>query len=391
MWYLYLKELLELTRDRRVMMTMVLTPIVFMPMIMALAGGVAAAVAVKEHQKTLNYALVGDKSTYDIVAAFNRQTDIAAVSLPPGMTARQALEAQRVDFVLEISGELPHASWTLHHNAAKAFSRAQNIVKRVQRELVSQWHNQQLELQGLSEAQRQEWLKPIALNDISIADERETVGAGIGGMLPYMMLYIALVGAMYPAIDVGAGEKERGTLETLLMAPMSTEKMVTAKVMVVSTSAFVAGALTLLSLGSWASVAVYVLDVEFIQKAIASFRVTDLFMMLLLIVPVSFIFGAMMTAISFYARSFKEAQNYMGLTFTVVFLPLLVASIPGIELDWFWALVPLSNVVLAIKELAKGTLDWGYLIVILLNAAIVAWALISMTVRWCRRESVLFR
>ena len=391
MWVVYVKELLELSRDKPALLTMILLPVLFLPLLMALAIGASTWVASQAQDKPLRYGLVDEGRGYQLVSLFNQQHGLRRVQLSPHAKPEQVVKDDVVDFVLVVKGELPEGEWTLYHNGAQVFSRAQSIIQQVKQAFVGQWQEKQLADQGLDAAERKRWLQPIQLNRISIADERETLGSSLGGFLPYLVLIVALSGAMYPAIDVGAGEKERGTLETLLMSPLPIERLVIGKVAVVATCAFSAAVLTLLSLSFWSSLAAFSLGIESIEKALQSFSVADFLVMAFLIVPVALIFGALMTAISFYARSFKEAQNYMGLAYSLPFIPLMVASIPGIELSGSWAMVPLSNVALAIKELTKGTLSCGYLLIIWVNSVLVATALIRLTIHWCRKESVLFR
>ncbi|MBW8192705.1 ABC transporter permease [Neiella marina] len=391
MWQLYLKELLELTRDRRVMMTMILTPLVIMPALMAIGAGATAAIASSKQQQAINYEVRGELDGYSVVAALNKQKGLQRQTLAPDLSPQEALQQGTVDIVLEVSGEMPNATWLLHYNGAEVFSRGERLVERVKADLAKSWHRKQLAQQGMTDDQQDQWLEPIKLQKQSIADERETIGEAIGGILPYIMLLVALSGAIYPAIDIGAGEKERGTLETLLMLPLTTAELVIAKIALVATTAFVAAALMLISLTGWSAAAAYGLGIEVVQEAMQSFQIVDLMLILLTVMPACVIFASLMMAISFYARSFKEAQNYMGFAFTIPFLPLLLASLPGIEMDFVWAMIPLSNVALAIKELAKGTMNWGYLVLIWLNAGFIAWVLAKLTIGWCQREQVLFR
>ncbi|GGA65992.1 hypothetical protein GCM10011369_04400 [Neiella marina] len=391
MWHLYQKELLELTRDRRVMMTMILTPLLIMPIIMAISMGVTASVATAKQQETIRYDVRGEFSDYSVVAALNKQQGLSRTTLARDVSPQQALAEGQVDLVLEVQGVMPNATWILHYNGAEVFSRSTRLINTVKAELARQWQTTQLLSQGLDESQQQRWLNPITLEKQSIADERETIGEAVGGFLPYLMLIIALSGAIYPAVDIGAGEKERGTLETLLMLPLSTTEIVLAKIALVSTTAFITASLMLLSMAGWGAAAAFGLNIDVVKEAMQSFHFHDFILILLSVIPACIMFGALMMAISFYARSFKEAQTYMGFAFTLPFLPLLLASLPGIEMNFWWAMVPLSNVALAIKELAKGTLAWGYLLLIWANAGFVAWLLTRLAVRWCQREQVLFR
>lgn len=391
MWALYCKELLELSRDKRVLVAMILVPLLVIPVFMAVGIGASAFVAANQSTADVRFDIRGDLGGYGLISALNQNQVLERESLPPNMTPEQAILSERVDFVLKVEGEMPDAKWQLYYNDADMFSNVAVLAESLKKELIRQWQQQQLANFGLTAMDTEKWLDPVELEMNSVASQRETLGAMLGGLLPYLMLIVALSGALYPAIDIGAGEKERGTLETLLMVPLAIEKLVMAKVALVSTCAFFAGALMLFSLGFWAYISAYSLNLQPVVEILETFSFGDLVLVLILTLPVCVIFGAMMTAISFYSRSFKEAQNYMSLGYMIPILPLMLVSMPGIELSWAWTMVPLSNVALAIKELAKGTLDYSYLILIWLNAGVVGWALTALTTRWVKKESVLFR
>jgi sodium transport system permease protein len=72
-------------------------------------------------------------------------------------------------------------------------------------------------------------------------------------------------------------------------------------------------------------------------------------------------------------------------------LPVILALMPGVELNWFWASIPLTNVSLAMKEIIKGTLDYRLLLMILGTSTLIACALLSFCRWWFSREAVLFR
>jgi sodium transport system permease protein len=110
-----------------------------------------------------------------------------------------------------------------------------------------------------------------------------------------------------------------------------------------------------------------------------------------MLVPVVAIFAAMLLSISIYARSFKEAQSYMGPLVIVVIIPAMLALLPGVELKGGWAWAPLVNVALAMKELVKGTMDYYQLIAIFGSTVIIAGALIAFCIYWFKQEKVLFR
>src|SRR5690606_33135513 len=97
--------------------------------------------------------------------------------------------------------------------------------------------NARLDALGVDTPQRRRaLLEPIAVEVRGTASKRERIGEAMGGMLPYLFIVFCFLGALYPAIDLGAGEKERGTLETLLLAPVSRAAIVVGKFAVVFTT-----------------------------------------------------------------------------------------------------------------------------------------------------------
>ena len=109
------------------------------------------------------------------------------------------------------------------------------------------------------------------------------------------------------------------------------------------------------------------------------------------LIPVVAIFAAVLLSLSIYAKTFKEAQSYMGPLVMVIIVPIVMATLPGIGLKGIWAWVPLTNVALAMKELIKGTMDYYQLIGIFGSTAVIGGGLLVFCVHWFNKEKVLFR
>jgi len=126
-------------------------------------------------------------------------------------------------------------------------------------------------------------------------------------------------------------------------------------------------------------------------EVIESVSMVDLVMIAAMLIPTAAMFAALLLSISIYARSFKEASSYCGPLNFLVILPAIIGIFPWVKLDWFWAMVPITNISLAIKELVKGTMNYTMLIVILCSSVIIAGALLVFCTKWFEREAVLFR
>jgi sodium transport system permease protein len=212
----------------------------------------------------------------------------------------------------------------------------------------------------------------------------------IGGFLPYILLMVCLMAAMYPAIDLGAGEKERGTLETLLLAPIPRTQLVLAKFLVLFSVGLCSALLMVASMG----VVLSVFGERFeggLALMVRAVGAGDLAMVALMLVPTAAIFASILLAISIWSKSYKEASGLISPLMMLVIVPIVVAMLPGVELNWFWSMVPLTNVSLAMKELVKGTMDYRMFAAILLSTTLMAGFLLAWCRRWFNREDVLFR
>src|SRR5690606_34453442 len=137
------------------------------------------------------------------------------------------------------------------------------------------------------------------------------------------------LGAMYPAIDLAAGEKERGTLMTLLLVPTPRWRLVLGKLLVIFTTGVVAALLSLLGIGGLMARQGGALDVA-LGEVRAAVGVRVLMLMFLMLVPTAIIFASLLLSISVYAKSFKEAQNYIAPVNLSILLPGVFATLPGV-------------------------------------------------------------
>ena len=131
--------------------------------------------------------------------------------------------------------------------------------------------------------------------------------------------------------------------------------------------------------------------IESVLAILSDITIVDVLLMFSMLVPIAGIFASVLLSVSIYARTYKEAQNYMSPFMMLIFLPLILALLPGVKLDWMWAAVPITNVALAIKEIFKGTIDLGMLGVIFASTTLIAGALLALCNWWFQREQVLFR
>lgn len=397
MWAIYLKELLELVRDRKTFIFTIGIPVFIIPLIFAGFGFLSSSMSNKARDAELAYAIFGQENAPQLAQRFADDSSFRAVTLASASEIKTAIADERIKFALVIPAQVQstlaqhqQSSIALHYNSASAVDVTRRRVM-----AVIDAENQALRQQaeptlGIDAATMRFVLAPITLQNYSTANRREQIGAIVGGMVPYLLLMVCLMAAMYPAIDTGAGEKERGTLETLLLAPVSRGAIVLAKFLMLFTVGLTSALLMIISLGAVLAFGGPLLSGEMAQM-VRSITPLDLVLLALMLVPVAAMFAAVLLAISIYAKSYKEAAGLITPLVIVVILPTLVAMLPGVSLTWGWAMVPLTNVALAMKELIKGTMEYRMLSAILLSSTLSAAALLVLCRWWFNREQVLFR
>ncbi|HCA75501.1 MAG TPA: sodium ABC transporter permease [Alteromonas sp.] len=397
MWKVMLKEIKELLRDRKTLFFMVALPILVFPLLIGVVMFFAGKAVDKAENKVLDYAVVGAQYAPALVEDLAASDLFNQVMIDEGEDIAAFVKSEQADFVLVIpdnfsedalqSGQI---ELSLYLNDAGL-----NMVRRRLDKIVDVYaeRSQQKAFASLEldESQQQALIEPIVIKKVDVADKRENWGEKIGGMIPYFIFMLCLQGAMIPATDLGAGEKERGTLETLLISPIERHKLVLGKFLTIALAGATSALITVSSMAVWGLVISQGMAIKMVSEFMSAINAIDFVLMFLMLVPVVAIFSAVLLSLSIYARSFKEAQGYMTPLVFAVIVPVMLAMLPGVELKGGWAWVPLTNVALAIKELIKGTMDYFQLFAIFSSTAVIAGALLYFCVYWFNKEKVLFR
>jgi sodium transport system permease protein len=358
---IYFKELKEVLRDRRTLIFMLLMPTVIVPVLMNVFIGFAVHMEHKARTEILRYAIFGSEFLPPVGEAFEKEQGFEKVAIPSVNDVNQAIASDKIKFAVFIPEsssrqfeESNQITVCLYYNNATVASMANSRAAKVIRDLGDQWRTERLTKLGLNTTQsRDNLLNPTA-------------------------------------IDIGAGEKERGTLETLLLAPVPRRQIVFGKFLVLFTTGVTAALLCLTSIGLILSTKGREVTGT-MKEVLQSIGFVDFALVGAMLIPTAAIFASILLCISIYARSAREAGAYCGPLNMVVIIPAVIAMLPGIELNWITAMVPVMNISLAIKELLKGTMDYLILAGILGSTFVIAGALLAFTTWWFGREAVLFR
>jgi sodium transport system permease protein len=311
----------------------------------------------------------------------------AVICFPPGFAIElQALREQLAARTTPMD-ELQMVGPEIHYNSAR--KKSQVTYRRV-RLALDLWRGQLVRENLQSAGVPTRAAQPFDITDRDVADQATRFAGVWSALFPFLMLTWAVTGAFYPAIDLCAGEKERGTLETLLASPAERSEIVVGKLLTVILFSLGTVAFNVASVGITASLLVRQLPPS---AGLGPPPVLAFAWVLLAALPVSAMFSALCLALAALARSSKEGQYYLVPVFLITMPLVLLAMSPGFELSLGNSLIPVTGVVLVLRALIEG--DYVEALRFVGPVAIVTGICCCVSIRWAvdqfSRETVLFR
>ena len=391
---IFKKELKETLRDRRTIMTMIVIPILLFPIILNVFSSISSKFQNDAANKEVFIGIIADKDGFiskelnlmpkesrNFKILFYKDTldlikDLKSDSIQIGIYTNSNFE-----MTLKSQKPAPLIVY-LNETDIGIQSRAKSYINHIETKARQQ---------RLSELKiEQSKVTPLMAIYKNIATEKEMIGKIAGGILPYIFIAFGFAGCMYPAIDLFTGEKERGTIETILTTPVLRWQILFGKMGVVILSGFIAATFALVGL----FLSFEFLDIsknkEMHEIILSILSVRFIISLFILLFPLIVFFAGIMIPIAVYAKSFKEAQSIITPLNILVFLPAMVGFFPGIELNLTTACIPVVNVVLATKDLIAGTLDIGLLSISFGVMFLIAFASVLFSYKQYGKESNIF-
>jgi sodium transport system permease protein len=345
----FIKELLDNFRDRRVILnTLVLGPLMG-PLIFAVMISFMTRQATERMEAPLELPVVGAEYAPNLIGHLERQ---GVIIKDAPADPEQAIRTEEEEVILRIGPDFAEAwlegrSAPLELIADQSLRYSGTTIARV-RGYLNGYSNQVGQLRLLMRGVDPELTRPISIRitDMSTPESR---GGMVLAFLPYFILITVFMGSMHMAIDTTAGERERKSLEPLLINPLPRWQIMAGKL--AATTSF---ALMTLGLGLIAFVyAMGFLPVADMDMALnLDLRVAAL--AFLLCAPAALLAAALLTILAAFAKSFREAQSYMGLVILVPMIPSFWILIDPTRSETWMTLVPLLSQNVLILELVRG-------------------------------------
>jgi sodium transport system permease protein len=218
-------------------------------------------------------------------------------------------------------------------------------------------------------------------NSRDVAAASRQAGRIVGTMLPFILLTLCIMGGLYPAIDLTAGEKERGTMQTLMCAPVLPGEIIAGKFLAVWTMSLVSAGANVASL---ATTITRTLPVDGTAIPTSSYVLAGL-----ILLPVTMLTSALFLALAVFAKDYKEGQSFLTPVYMVLALPGAVTMLPTIQLNAWTTFVPIINIALLVKALLMSEARTDLVFLTLASSVMYAALALALAVRVFQREQIL--
>jgi sodium transport system permease protein len=374
------KELREILRDRKVILLSIVMPVLLYPTIFTLTSRLEQRAEEKARGLVLPVAVTG--RVEELREGVRRAEGLQLMAARAGADLAADVRDGVVEAWLDVPGvapvgadsaSVPEVTLT-YHGPRQESNDARDRLHEVLDDARAEIRDARWRAAGGKDALGE----VVRVREVDVASEEETGGAAAGRLVPFLLVMTLFVGGASLSTDVVAGEKERGTLETLYLTPVARREIARAKFVVVATATFVSGVLNLASMFACYRLGWISIGPQAGASAISPAGAATAF---LLVLPLAALVGGLLLGISAFARTLKEAQYYMMPVMILAFLPAQLAASQDVRLDPFTALLPFANIALAVRDALVGPVPAHLLAIV--SLASVGWGILVM--RWTGR------
>lgn len=380
------KELLDFSRDRRTIISLIVVPMAMSPLLMLGTGIYFSRARKAAEEKQFAVALAERATPPGLKGALEAAGFQVKLSEEP----RNMVRAKTTDIGVEADTSAGKPTIKIFVDFSQfEMQVARGRIRQVLDTLKEQRIKTDLQRAGLPDS----ILTPFIVENINVAPPRKMSGSILGMFLGYAIILLMITSAMYPAIDMTAGEKERRTLEMLLSSPARREEIVIGKMVAVMTASTIAAVLALASYGLTVIIGRAMDTSKGLFGTIGAISLDggSLALIGLAVIPMAILAAAVALAAGTPARSTKEAMSYLTPIMFVAIMLAIAPMLPGMNLGSKAAFIPVANFSWLLKELLQGDWSWsGFIATVCANLFYGALAF-AFVVRRFREETVLFR
>ncbi|MDY0382886.1 MAG: ABC transporter permease subunit [Atribacterota bacterium] len=390
----YKKEIQGAIRDRRTLISMVVVPLIFYPLLFLGIGYFSLMGQKNSETIPSTISIIGAKNSPELVEIFEKENNITVIQSENN--SNDDMMGENIHLTIDIPEaiEIDYrgnnsvlASPIIMHYDSTAQSSL--VAKKRVTALIDTYRRNIIEERLNKIGLNNDFLEPFQEQWMDIAPQEKKIGFMLGSILPYLIIILIFIGAMNSAVDITAGEKERGTLATLLVSQLNRLEIVLGKYFSVMTISAISMFLGLIGLSIAFLVPAYMLGEISIINVHFSFPLFLFFFLIL--APLVGFASAILILIGIFARNTKEASTYTTPIYMgAIFLGMLSLS-QGIELSRPLFFIPILNNSFVFKELLMGTVNWAHISATLISNIGIALLALFAAAKLFNKENVIFR
>lgn len=387
------KELRESLRDKRVILGVIVSPLLVTPLLIGTLLFFVGKKEIEKRESIVDIGIVEQSAFPELVDQLRSDDSINTHDFDSREAAKNAVENRTIraalivvengpsDFRSNQSARLEIIYNIANENSQNTQARLRNAIRQFDRNALAK---------RIADANLPpQFASPTVVETTNIASSTSAGSFALGLILPYIIVMSAAFGGIQTAFDLCAGEKERGTMETLLVSPASRYEIVFGKLLTILTISLIASTCAIIGI-----LAPIVFGLEFFAKLVGdsiTLNLVSVFWMLLIVVPLALFTSSLLLVISSFARNQKEAQTYILPFFSIVILPAMLSSVLGAETHIYTAFIPILNISLTMKQIFGDLFNPLYFGISLATSFLYALLAMRLAASFFQREQILFR
>ena len=377
LWNILKKELRELFRDKKSLAMMLVIPI-FIPLIVL---GMSALFDVQSNKDIEEYNKIG--FAYDLTEEEKQLAESMNIEIINGTEEEliQKYDNNEINLYITKDGN----KYIIHNNESENSSYAKNLI-----DIYFNSYKQNLQQNYLAEnnINADEVLNIINVEEEIIGEDDSYFGEYIKNYAFLFIIMAITVSATYPATDTTAGEKERGTLETLLTFPIRSKDIILGKFLGVSISSIVTGILSLIL----AIISLLIAQNAFTiyENVNIMFSTSSIIFGIVVIVAYSIFISGLCISIASTSKTFKEAQSALTPLTFISFFPGMIAFMIGLETNNILSIIPFINYTMIFTDISAGNINILHIALMFISTIVYIGIVLTYIIKQYKSEKVLF-
>ncbi len=385
---LYKKEILDVLRDKKTVIMMLLVPLVLYPLLIVAGLNIVTKIATDITGGSYKIALDFENEALENIINDSSDEDYR-IELVDVENCKEALENGDIDAYMEKDNSSDGEKYVINYLSAETGS---DYARGISIDILEKYARS-ITVRLLEEAgfDSEYILQPVKISIRDYSTKEESAGSIMGKIIPFMLVTSLLMGTMYPAIDTTAGERERGTLETVLTLPVTNRELFVSKFLTVATIGIVSALLNIVSMGG---VGIYMYRTVLTINGGQGIRLYTFLPVIVIcalcIIAFAVFISALSMSVCVFAKSYKEANNYITPLTIIVMFAAMGSVMPELALTRKSAAVPVVNICLLIRDLLQFKYNPTLIMIVLMSNIIIGILAILLLGKLYNSEAILF-